>query len=115
MIDNSDGADNLDEVVTVDVIAMAPVVLECPNAECNLGASGAKYKTQELEPELAMRLLDHHVQQNHAQGQVVAAAPSKNMRERQKKPTADMEMSEARLRDFENQWARYKRAAGVNG
>ena len=29
MIDESDGADNLDEVVTVDVIAMAPVVLEC--------------------------------------------------------------------------------------
>ena len=104
MIDDSDGTDN---VITVDVIAMAPVVLECSNAECNLGASGAKYKTQELEAAIAMRILDHHVQQNHAQGQVFAAAPavSKNMRERQKKPTADMEMSEARWQDFENQWA----------
>ena len=40
---------------------------------------------------------------------------NKNMRERQKKPTADMEMTEARWRDFENQWARYKRASGVSG
>ena len=45
VIDDSDGTDNLDEVVTVDVIAMAPVVLECPIAECKLGVSGAKYKT----------------------------------------------------------------------
>ena len=87
---------------------MAPVVLECPNAECTLGTSGAKYKTPEVE-------VDLHVQQNHAQGQVVAAAPSKNMRERQKKPTAEMEMTEARWQDFENQWARYKRASGVKG
>ena len=56
-----------------------------------------------------------HLQQNHAQCQVVAAAPSKNMRERQKKPTADMGMTEARWWDFENQWARYKRASGVSG
>ena len=37
------------------------------------------------------------------------------MRERQKKPTADMEMTEARWLNFENQWARYKRASGVSG
>ena len=48
VIDDSDGRDNLDEVITVDVIAMAPVRLECPNAECTLCASGARYKTQEL-------------------------------------------------------------------
>ena len=83
---------------TLAVIAIATVALECPNAEGNLGASEAKYKTQELEPEIAMRMLDHHVQQNHALGQVVASAHAvnKNMRERQKKPTADVEMTEAR-------------------
>ena len=48
-----------------DVIAMAPLALECPNAGCDLGASGAKYKTPELKAEFAMRMLDHHVQQNH--------------------------------------------------
>ena len=68
MIDDSDGRDNLDKVITVDVIAMAPVGLECPNAECTLGASGAKYKTQDLELELAMRMMELHVQQNHGQG-----------------------------------------------
>ena len=76
MIDDSDGKYNHDEVITVDVIAMAPVGLECPYAECTLGASGAKYKTQDLEAELAMRLLDHHVQQNHALSQVAASEPS---------------------------------------
>ena len=59
---------------TLNVIAMAPVALECPNAECNLGASGAKYKTPEVEIEFAMKLLELHVQQNHGQGQVVGAA-----------------------------------------
>ena len=46
-----------DEKDTLDVIALAPLALECPNAECNL----------------------------------------------------------ARWRDFENQWARYKRCSGVGG
>ena len=69
----------------------------------------------ELGEENAMKMLELHVQQNHEQGQVVAAAPSKNTRERQRKPMAGMEMSEARWRDFENQWARYKRASGVSG
>ena len=73
------------------------------------------YKTPEVEIQFAMQLLELHVQQNQAQGQVVTAAPSKNMRERQKKPTADVEMTEARGRDFENQWARYKRCSGVGG
>ena len=81
---------------TLAVIAIATVALECPNAEGNLGASEAKYKTQELEPEIAMKMVGHHVQQNHAHGQVAAHAIGKNMRERQKKPTADVEMTEAR-------------------
>ena len=110
VIDDSDGTDNLDEVITVDVIAMALVELECPNAECNLGPSGAKYKTPALEAGLAMEMLKLHVQQNHVQGQVTASTHPviKNMRERQKKPSADVEMTEAKWRDFENQWARYK-------
>ena len=48
MIDGSDETDNLDGFA----IAMAPVVLECPIAECKLGVSGAKYKTPELEAEM---------------------------------------------------------------
>ena len=80
-----------DEKDTLDVITMAPLALECPNAECNLGASGAKYKTPEVEIEFAMRMLELHMQQNHVQGQVIASAPaiSKNMRERQKRPRAE--------------------------
>ena len=37
------------------------------------------------------------------------------MRERQKKPSAGMEMSEAKRRDFMNQWACYKRSSGISG
>ena len=57
----------------------------------------AQYKTPELETEMAMEMLRFHVQGNHRQGQGVAAnnTASRNMRERQKKPTADMEMTEA--------------------
>ena len=96
---------------------MAPLALECPNAGCNLGDSGAKYKTPEMEEEFAMRMLDLHVQQNHVQVQSIASTlvTSMNMRERQKKPSAGLEMSEAKWRDFENQWARYKRSSGVSG
>ena len=66
---------------------------------------------------MAMRMVELHVKLNHGQGQVINAdnTASRNMRERQKKPMAGMEMSEARWRDFENQWARYKRASGVSG
>ena len=103
VIDDSDGTDNLD-VVSFDEIAMAPVVLECPDAKCKLGIDGAKYKTTGLEAEMAMRMVELHVKLNHGQGQVINAnnTASRNMRERQKKPTADMEMSKARWRDFEN-------------
>ena len=66
---------------------------------------------------MAMRMVELHVKLNHGQGQVIASAHavSKNMREWQKKPMADVEMTEARWRDFENQWARYKHASGVSG
>ena len=106
-----------DEKDTLGIIAMAPLALECPNAKCNLGPSGAKYETPALEAGLAMEMLKLHVQQNHVQGQVAASvhAVAKNMRERQKKPMADMEMTEARWRDIENRWVRYKCASGVSG
>ena len=70
MIDSSDGTDNLDEVITTDMIAMAPVGLECPNAECTLGASSAKYKTPELEGTIAMEMLKLHVQYTRITGRV---------------------------------------------
>ena len=78
-----------DEKDTLGIIAMAPLALECPNAKCNLGPSGAKYETPALEAGLAMEMLKLHVQQNHVQGQVAASAHAvgKNMRERQKKRT----------------------------
>ena len=43
---------------------------------------------------MAMRMVELHVKLNHGQGQVIDAnnTASRNIRERQKKPTADMEM-----------------------
>ena len=45
---------------------------------------------------MAMRMVELHVKLNHGQGQVIVAdnTASRNMRERQKKPMADMEMTE---------------------
>ena len=45
-----------------------------------------------------MKMLEIYVQGNHRQGQSNAAnnTTSRNTRERQKKPTADMEITEAR-------------------
>ena len=66
---------------------------------------------------MAMRIVELHVKLNHGQGPVINAkiTTSRNIRERQKNPTADMVMTEARWRDFENQWARYKRASAISG
>ena len=99
-----------------DVITMAPMHLECPNAGCELGGNGQKYKTPVMEAELALRMLDLHVQQNHvlAQGVTYAPATNRTMRERQKKPSEGTEMSGAYGRDLLNQWARFKRASGVS-
>ena len=35
-------------------------------AGCDLGANGQKYKTPAMEAELSIRMLDLHVQRNHA-------------------------------------------------
>ena len=69
-----------------------------------------------MEAELALRMLDLHVQQNHvlAQGITYAPATNRTMRERQKKPREGTEMSEAHGRDLLNQWTRFKRASGVS-
>ena len=79
---------------------MKNIPLECPNAGCELGDNGQKYKTPVIEAGLALRMLDLHVQLNHMQAQGITSAPvtNRNMREMQKKPGADMEMMEAKWR-----------------
>ena len=52
-------------MIALEVVARAPVVLDCPKPGCNLGEDGAKYKTPELEATIAMEMLKLHVQQNH--------------------------------------------------
>ena len=97
-----------------DVIKMTPLAIECPVAGCDLGENKAKYKTPVMEPALQMMKIHG---QSHQQVQGAASVPvsNRNMRERQKKPSAGMEMSEAKWRDFLNQWACYKRSLGVSG
>ena len=81
------------------MIDMAPVALEYPVNGCDSGEEGAKFKTQELEPEVSMRMLELHCL-SHWQVPRVNTTPvtNKNMRERQKKPSASMEMTEAKWR-----------------
>ena len=92
------------------------MAIECPDAGCDFGENNAKYKTPVMEPALVMELMKIHGQDHQkVQGAVSGPISIKNMRERQKKPTAGMEMSEAKWRDFMNQWARYKRSSGISG
>ena len=57
-----------------------------------------------------MKIHDQGHQQ--VQGAASGAVSIRNMRERQKKPTTGTEMFEAKWQD---QWARYKRSAGISG
>ena len=96
---------------------MAPVVLECPNAECALGMDGATYKTQALEPEIAMRLLDHHIQQNHAAPVPVGNDQQQVRPEKIQRPK--LEVKEGFVTDeafdyFEHAWGEYKTLASVH-
>ena len=54
VIDNSDEIDNLD-VNTLEVIAMAPMVLECPDAECKLGSMAPSSRPQSWKQEWPWR------------------------------------------------------------
>ena len=48
------------------LIAMAPVQLECTVVDCDHGADGARYKTQALEEQVAMQMLNNHREDTHA-------------------------------------------------
>ena len=87
-----------------------PASSQTCSLECTLGDNGARYKTPELEGGLVMQMLVMHREDNHqqlrsAQGATSAPVTNRNMRKRQKKPSADMEMTEAKWRDFLNKWA----------
>ena len=95
---------------------MAPTAIDCPDAGCDFGENNAKYKTPVMEPALVMELMKIHGQDHQkVQGAVSGPISIKNMRERQKKPTAGMGMSKAKWRDFMNQWAHYKQSSGISG
>ena len=100
----------------LNVVAMAPVVLECPNAECALGADGAKYEIQKLEPDIAIRLLDHHIQQNHA-GPVRAGDVPQPVRseiiQRPKLVIKEGFTTDEAFNYFEHAWGKYKVLASI--
>ena len=95
---------------------MAPVVLECPNTECALGTDGATYKTQALESEIAMRLLDHHIQQNHV-GPVRVGYGQQQIRpekiQRPKLVAKEGFTTDEAFDYFEHAWGEYKVLASV--
>ena len=89
------------------MINIAPMAIECPIAGCDLGENSFKYKTPVMESALQMMKI-HRQSHQQVQGAAFVPVSNRNMRERQKKPSAGMEMSEATWRDFLNQWACYK-------
>ena len=98
------------------MVALAPVVLECPYAECALGVDGAKYEAQKVEIEFAIRLLDHHIQANHV-GLVHAGDGQQQVRsERIQRPKLVIKegfTTDEAFNYFEHAWGEYKVLASV--
>ena len=89
------------------------VELECPVGGCTFGDSGSKYKTQKLDPEMAMNMLEIHAkshdqgqgggQRHHEPGDGCHTKPEKTRR-----PSLQKGISEDRFLTFKRMWARYK-------
>ena len=94
------------EYESVDREDMAGVKLKCPECEWVMD--------EEMEENIAFRYLEIHVKIKHVTA-ITNTTTNRGMREKMKKPKADLEMTEAKWRDFINQWALYKRASGVSG
>ena len=95
---------------------MAPVKLTCPVNACG-------WKTDEVDTgeamasyTLAEKMLNTHVAIDHKQEQTQAVVATGGCKpERMSRPKADLSMSESTWRDFEGQWARYKRSTKLVG
>ena len=82
------------------------IKLKCPKCEWVMD--------EEMEENIAFRYLEIHVNIEHVTA-ITNTTTNRGMREKMKKPKADLEMTEAKWRDFKNQWTLYKRASGVAG
>ena len=85
---------------------MTVVKLKCPKCEWVMDT--------EMEENIAFRYLEVHVNIEHITA-VANTTTNRGMGEKMKKPKADVEMTEAKWRDFNNQWTLYKRASGISG
>ena len=77
---------------------MTVVKLKCPECEWVMD--------KEMEENMAFRYLEIHVNIEHVPA-VAHTTTNRGMREKMKKPKADVEMTEAKWRDFNNQWTLY--------
>ena len=81
-----------------------------------MGADGAKYETQALEPDIAMEMMKLHVQQNHA-GPVRAGDGQQQVRsERIQRPKLVIKegfMTDKAFNYFEHAWGEYKVLASI--
>ena len=95
------------------------VTLECTAPNCDLGQSGARYKTPMLTEMNAMTMLESHIQLNHGQGQVDNQRRQEpgdgcfTKPEKTRRPSLQKGISEDRYLTFERQWARYKKSTGM--
>ena len=96
------------------------MTLECTAPNCDLGQSGARYKTPLLTEVNAMKMLESHLQLNHGQGQAGDQRRQEpgdggqyTKPEKTRRPSLQKGISEDRFLTFERQWARYKKSTGM--
>ena len=85
--------------------------LECTSPECTLGEGGARYRTPELEMEVAMQLLVMHREDNHKQPQPAQVTNTqKHKAEKVSRPIIKMGSSEDDFIFFKCLFESYKRS-----
>lgn len=83
-----------------------PVKLKCTRSDCGW------VMDQEMEMADARWYVELHIKTEHP---IITQAAANNRREKMKRPSAELDMSESKWRDFINQWGIYKRTSGVTG
>ena len=100
-------------------MSVEKVTLECTAPDCDLGQSGARYKTPLITEVNAMKMLESHLQLNHGQVQVGNQQRQEpgdgcfTKPEKTRRPSLQKGISEDRYLTFERQWARYKKSTGM--
>ena len=100
---------------------MAPVQLECTEAECDMG-NGARYRTQMLDEAVAVQVLGFHLIGFHRQdihgvrgdGHTNHTPPTQRVKAKMDTPKVQLGVDQQTWDQFMARWVIFKTAMGVD-